>query len=378
MYSLRDFGDMIADRERFDAYRKAIAKAVRPGDSVLEIGCGPAVFALLACRAGARKVYAVESEEIVHFARELADANGLGERMEFVHGDSRRVELSERVNVIVSDIRGTLPLFSTAIASVEDARQRFLAPGGILIPQRDFLKAAVVEGEEFYERLTSPWQKSVPDLNLSPTLPLILNSSHGGRFKREQLLSEPQTWAILDYTKGTPSSTAAELKFKVERPGTGHGICLWFDTQLLEGICYSAGPDGATVYGQTLLPWPEAVPVGEGQEIHVRLTANPVGSDYVWRWETRICAADGAQRHFRQSTFEGSQFSAMSLRRRSGDFVPALSEEGEADRWLLQAMDGRTSLRQIAEAAAQRFPKLFPRWQDALTRAGELAARFSR
>src|SRR5437016_2679678 len=171
MYSLRDFGEMITDRERFDAYSKAIANAVRPGSSVLEIGCGPGVFALLACRAGARKVYAVESEEIVHFARALAEANGFADRMEFIRGDSRRIELPERVNVIVSDIRGTLPLFDHAIVSVEDARQRFLARDGVLIPQRDFLKAAVIEAEEFYERLTCPWQKSVPSVNLLPSLP---------------------------------------------------------------------------------------------------------------------------------------------------------------------------------------------------------------
>jgi len=116
MYSLRDFGDMIADAERFDAYSKAIAKAVRPGDAVLEIGCGPGVFALQACSAGAKKVYAIDSEEIVYFARELAAANGFLERMGFIQTDSRKLQLPERVDIIVSDIRGSLPLFGHAIA----------------------------------------------------------------------------------------------------------------------------------------------------------------------------------------------------------------------------------------------------------------------
>jgi type I protein arginine methyltransferase len=378
MYSLRDFGEMIADRERFDAYSRAIFKAVRPGDSVLEIGCGPGVFALLACTAGARKVYAIETEEIIHFARELAVANGLADRMEFIRGDSRQIELPERVNVIVSDIRGSLPLFSSAIASVEDARQRFLAPGGTLIPQRDALKAALIEAEEFYERLTSPWHKSVPEVDLSASLPLVLNSSHGGRFKKEQLLTEPQTWAVLDYAHGALDRASAELSFRIEREGAAHGICLWFDALLLEGICYTSGPGGATVYGQTLLSWPEPQQVHAGQEIQVALAADLVGGDYVWRWDTQICGSDGNKRHFKQSTFLGAQLSPSTLRKRAGDFVPTLSEEGEADRCLLQAMDGKASLQQIAEAAAKRYPKLFPRWQDALTRAGELSARFSR
>src|SRR5712675_3716107 len=137
MYSLSDYGAMIADASRLEAYSKAIAKAVQPGDYVLEIGCGPGAFALLACQAGARKVYAVDSEEIVHFARELAAANGFADRMEFIQSDSRKLQLPERFNVIISDIRGSLPFFGHGIASIEDARQRFLAPGGRLIPQRD-------------------------------------------------------------------------------------------------------------------------------------------------------------------------------------------------------------------------------------------------
>jgi hypothetical protein len=55
-----------------------------------------------------------------------------------------------------------------------------------------------------------------------------------------------------------------------------------------------------------------------------------------------------------------------------------LSETGQADRWLLQAIDGKTSLQQMAQAAAQHFPAIFPSWQDALHRAAELAAQFSR
>ena len=90
MYSLFDYGEMLADTRRCEAYSKAISASVRPGDTVLEIGCGPGLFSLLACRAGARKVYAIDSEEIVHHARELAVDNGFADRMEFLHSDSGR------------------------------------------------------------------------------------------------------------------------------------------------------------------------------------------------------------------------------------------------------------------------------------------------
>jgi type I protein arginine methyltransferase len=374
MYSLRDYGDMVADGERFAAYRTAIAQAVRPGDVVLEIGCGPGVFALLACHAGARKVYAIDSEEIVHFARELAVANGFAERMEFIQSDSRKTELPERVNVIVSDIRGSLPFFGHAIASIEDARQRLLAPGGRLIPQRDTLKAALIEASDFYSRLVSPWSESSPALDLSPSLSLLLNCSYSSHFNTDELLTEPQTWAVLDYSAGAKACAAADLSFSVSRAGTAHGLCLWFDTELIDGIEYSSRPGfRKTIYGQVFLPWLEAVSVQRGQKVSIRLQANLVGEEYVWRWDTKI-----ADRCFQQSTFLGANFTPQSLRRRAAAFVPSLSEEGQADRWLLQAMDGKTSLQEMAQAASERFPSIFRRWEDALHRAAELARQFSR
>jgi precorrin-6B methylase 2 len=380
MYSLCDYGAMIADSSRLEAYNKAIAKAVLPGDSVLEIGCGPGAFALLACQAGARKVYAVDSEEIVHFARQLAAANGFADRMEFIQSDSRKVQLPERVDVIISDIRGSLPLFGHAIASLEDARQRLLAPGGRLIPQRDTLKAAIIEAGDFYSKLVSPWAKSVHSLELSPSLSLLLNGSYSSHFNSDQLLTEAQTWGVLDYSAGAKASQGANLDFSVTRSGTAHGICLWFEAELFDGITYSSGPaPSKPIYGQVFLPWLEAIPLQDGQRICISLQANLVGGEYIWRWETNVSGnGNAADRCFRQSTFQGANFTPQALRRRAADYVPALSEEGQVDRWLLEAMDGKTSLQEMAQAAAQRFPSIFRGWEDALHRAAELAKQFSR
>jgi hypothetical protein len=121
------------------------------------------------------------------------------------------------------------------------------------------------------------------------------------------------------------------------------------------------------------------VPVQEGQRICVTLQAKLVGEEYIWQWETKIAGnGNSTERHFRQSTFQGANFTPQALRRRAADFVPSLSEEGLADRWLLEAMDGTTSLQQMAQAAAEQFPSLFPHWKDALHRAAELARQFSR
>jgi hypothetical protein len=60
------------------------------------------------------------------------------------------------------------------------------------------------------------------------------------------------------------------------------------------------------------------------------------------------------------------------------DFVPVLTEAGEAERWLLEAMDGKAPLEEIAAAAAEYFPNVFRRQEEAFRRAAELAEKFSR
>jgi protein arginine N-methyltransferase 1 len=380
MYSLEDYAGMIADTHRIGAYAKAIAAAVMPGDVVAEIGCGPGVFSLFACHAGAKRVYAIDKDPIVDLSKQLAAANGFANQLECLQRDSRSIELPERVNLIVSDIRGVLPFYGHAIPVMEDARQRFLSPCGVVIPQRDTLMAAVIEASEFYSSILSPWRDSVSRIDFSPAVPLILHGCYSSKFKAEQLLTKAQTWCVLDYAVGAPVRASAQLSFQAKREGTAHGICLWFETQLFKDIGYSSGPDGAaTIYRQMFLPWLEPVKVTEGQSIEVHLQADLVASDYIWRWETKTYRkGTEVERHFQQSTFQGAQFSRGSLLRCAADFVPSLSEEGQADRWLLQAMDGKTSLQQMAQAAAQRFPSIFPRCEDALHRAAELARQFSR
>jgi protein arginine N-methyltransferase 1 len=380
MYSLHDHGKMISDPERFGAYVKAIAAAVRPGDVVVEIGAGTGVFSLLACRAGARRVFAIESENIIQYARELAAANGFSDRIEFFESNSRITELPERANVIVSDIRGCMPLFQQAVPSLEDARKRFLAPGGIMIPQCDTLKAALVQADDFYRRMVAPWSESVCGTDLSALRLRVLNQAHTDSVKEEQLLTPGQDWGVLDYTAGASPRASAQLEFCVTRSGTGHGLCLWFETNLFGTIGFASAPGmPENIYGQLFLPWLEPVVLHEGESIHIALRADLVGDDYVWQWETRMPAcANRPVVHFQQSTFEGAAYSARALHRQAHDYVPVLSQSGQVDLWMLERMNGNCSLQEIAHAAAQQFPQVFATWQEAFRHVAELSAKMSR
>src|ERR1044072_3779806 len=148
MYSLHFYGQMLADASRMEAYAAALRRTVNRDSVVMDLGCGPGVFALLACKLGARRVYAVEPDNVILLAREAAAANGCAERIEFFEKLSTQITLPEPGTIIVSDVRGLLPFYQQNIQSLIDARQRLLAPHGVLIPRRDILWAAAVEAPE--------------------------------------------------------------------------------------------------------------------------------------------------------------------------------------------------------------------------------------
>src|SRR5881394_849299 len=160
MYGLGAYGSMIADRVRVEAYAEALRKSVRKGSVVAEIGTGPGIFAVLACQLGAGRVYAIEPSAIIQVAREIASANGCADKIEFFEDLSNRVTIPTRADVVFSDLRGILPLFQRHIPAIIDARSRFLAPGGTMIPRKDTLWAAIAEAPKPYEQLVGPWEQN--------------------------------------------------------------------------------------------------------------------------------------------------------------------------------------------------------------------------
>lgn len=298
MYSLSDYGDMIADHIRMDAYAYALKSVVTPGSVVLDIGTATGIHALLACKFGARKVYAVESNDVIHIAQDLAEANSFGDRIEFMHDLSTNISLPEPADIIVSDLRGQLPLYGHHIPAIIDARSRHLAPLGTMIPRRDKLWVGLVEGKAVYDDLVAPWD-SPYGLNMDLAKEYVLNSwsSDGTEtFRQNNLLTTPTQWLSLDYaTIQNPNVKSPLIEQTATRDGTAHGLLVWFDAELTDDVGFSNAPNSdriAEVYGRGFFPFGSPVPVAKDDIITLRIEAELVGDDYVWHWHTRICDGD--------------------------------------------------------------------------------------
>ena len=317
MYSIDTYGRMIADAPRMDAYAAALRRVVKPDSVVMDLGSGPGVFALLACKLGARRVYAVEPASVIGLAREVAAANGFADRIEFFENVSTEISLPEPATIILSDLRGILPWFQKHIPSIKDARARLLARGGVLIPQRDILWATVVEAPDRYEELVGPWQNN--EFDLSAGKRLVTNILRKTRIKPEQLLVEPVCWTKIDYYEVESPNVCAEISWRVERNGTAHGVVVWFDSELVDGVSFSNHPaEPELIYGNGLFTFSEPVEVAEGEQIRLRLEAKLIEDDYIWRWDTDFFAGADETRpkvSFKQSTFFGAALSPAILQK---------------------------------------------------------------
>jgi protein arginine N-methyltransferase 1 len=193
MYSLHFYGEIMADALRVDPHIEALRQTVTPDSVVLDLGCGPGLFALLACKFGARRVYGIEPDNAINIAREAAAANGFAHRIDFFQDVSTRVSLPEPATIIIFDLRGVMPWFTQNIPTIIDARQRLLAPDGVLIPRRDLAWATIVEDQHQYEQIVGPWEPG-KYVDLSAGRLWITNCWRKTRIKPDSLLAEPICW----------------------------------------------------------------------------------------------------------------------------------------------------------------------------------------
>lgn len=378
-YQLAGYGKMIADRIRTNAYQQALAHAIKPGDTVVDLGAGTGLFTLHACRLGAKLVHAIEPNPVIQVAREIVQANGFSDRVVFHQAMSFDVELPQPADVVVTDPRGVLPLKERAIPTIVDARSRLLKEGGALIPERDTIWAALVEANEIYNaNYEGPWRRSNDGFNMEAARQRRVNAFDRHHVKPEQLLSAPVPWATLDYRTVEATSVVGTMEFEVVRPGSLDGFILWFDSELIDEISLSNAPGKPElIYGQLFFPMQEPLPVLPKQLVTVDVRAKLVGDDYVWQWTTSANDSTAPDKivRYHQSSFFNNLCPVQDLEKRSDTYLPSLNREGQIYKRVLELMHSGQQLGQIAKAISKEFPQRFGTADEALAFVGDLSVR---
>lgn len=347
MYRLTDYGSMLRDRGRVDAWSRALASVVSPTTVVLDLGAGIGTFSILACMHGCARVYAVEPQDVIGVAREHAIANGFADSIQFLQARATEIELPERVDVIVSDLSGALPLFEEHLASVIHARGHFLKPGGTLIPRRDRLMCAPVSS------IADPWGV-IPGIDFTAARMMACNEPHAMRVVPADLAAEPRCWAELDYTAIASPDVSGSVEWAAMNAEV-HGFALWFESTLHGDITTSSGPwFPDSVHATIVLPLPELLRVTDALQLTIEATL--VGGRYIVRWRV----GDGAWQSTRiaRSFLERRVGGELLLIERASGACHMLNETGA---YVWEALRRGDDVETIATALARDYEVDAPR-----------------
>lgn len=151
---------MLKDAVRTDAYRDAVYdnKDVFKGKTVLDVGCGTGILSMFCAKAGAKHVYAIDNSNIIDKARSNAYENGLDDEITFIKGKVEEIKLPvEKVDIIISEWMGYALLYESMLDSVLDARDRFLAPDGLMMPSLATMVIAGLSDEDYFDDRVNFW-----------------------------------------------------------------------------------------------------------------------------------------------------------------------------------------------------------------------------
>ncbi|MBO38317.1 MAG: hypothetical protein CMM75_03940 [Rhodospirillaceae bacterium] len=270
---------MLNDEIRNQAFEKAIKSAVKPGCSVLDIGTGTGLLAMVASRAGAKRVIGCESVEfLAEAAKEIVQQNYLEDKISILHKWSKDLtigeDIAEPVDIIIAEIVDTGLLGENIIAVISDARRRLGKPGATTIPCGAKVYAAPIESKEIaLERRVS----MANGFNIS-----LLNSLRPNIYIQTDLskydwrmLAEPVQIFDLDFTRDQPLLKQESFCLTPHSDGTAHCIAFWFDLHLSQTVTLSTAPEKpATHWKQAVYTFSDPVEIKQNEPIRMNASHN--------------------------------------------------------------------------------------------------------
>ena len=270
---------MLADQVRHEAFRAALRAAIRPGVStVADIGAGTGVLAFFARELGAREVWLYDPGPALALAETVAARNGI-DALHFVPARSLDVADPPRVDVVVAEVLGNFAYEEDVLETLRDA-QRFLSPGGTLIPQSIVQWAAPVTSERF-ERDFRSWRGVGFGLDWSDAERMTRNNMYVFTIEPADLLDGAAlAWDSTDFREPIASRRAGAVAWAPPEACEVFGFALWWECTLAPGIVLSTSPHAPrTHWDQIYLPLLEPLRVQAGDELELTVASETGGGE---------------------------------------------------------------------------------------------------
>jgi predicted RNA methylase len=369
---------MVFDGHRNGAYFRALKKVVTPDTTVMDLGAGLSIHGLNAATLGAAAVHLVEPSPVLEVARKVAADNNL-ENIHCHQCCAEELQLEERVDILVSVFTGNFLLTEDLLPSLFYVRDKFLKPGGQMIPDRARMEVVPVTTPDYYQEHIDRWtaypehaaKHGEPELDYQAVRPFAANALYYDT--RETFnatpLATPASLMELDLAVATSADCDSQVELQITRDGTCHGWLGWFQMRLGDEWLSTSGEPDTTHWRPVFLPLERPLPVKAGEQVRFALKRPEFGE---WTWTTHH--AESSQR---LSTFLSQPLTLKRMRKSSDNYQPGLSERGEAARWLLAQMTGEVPVGELAIQLQRQFPTMFASEAEILKFVKDLAERYA-
>ncbi|XP_066394151.1 probable protein arginine N-methyltransferase 1 [Miscanthus floridulus] len=275
--------EMLKDVVRTKTYQNVISQNsfLIKDKVVLDVGSGTGILSLFCAKAGAKHVYAIECSEMADMAKEIVKSNGYSDVITVIKGKVEEIEFPvPKVDVIISEWMGYFLLFENMLNTVLYARDKWLADGGVVLPDKTSLRLTAIEDAEYKEDKIEFWN-NVYGFDMSCIKKQVMMEPLVDTVDANQIVTNCQLLKTMDISKMTPGDASFTVPFKLvaERNDYIHALVAYFDvsfTKCHKLMGFSTGPRSkATHWKQTVLYLEDVITICQGETLTGSMTVTP-------------------------------------------------------------------------------------------------------
>jgi ubiquinone/menaquinone biosynthesis C-methylase UbiE len=251
---------LLGQRSRLEKFKRAIDMVVKNGDYVVDMGTGTGILAILAAKAGAARVTAIEvNPESIQYATHAARMNGVESIIEFFEGNFHEFIPKERADVVLCEMLSSMLLVEQQVPASYYATQNILKPAGIILPQEALVYIVPVECPDIWNRFL------FDDLQF----PRVIQTATPDATRDLADMQILATFNLSDLRQNQFVKTT--LEFTTVSKGTIHGFVGIFESKLHDDILLTMD-DG---WKQLFIPLLKPIAVDVNDSISVRIEYQP-------------------------------------------------------------------------------------------------------
>merc|ERR1719147_392314 len=268
---------MLKDEVRTLTYRNSIwhNKHLFKDKVVLDVGCGTGILSMFAAKAGASKVIGVDMSGIVESAKKIVEANGLADKIEIIQGKVEEVSLPagiEKVDIIISEWMGYCLFYESMLDTVLYARDKWLAPGGLMFPDKATLYICAIEDRQYKDDKIN-WWDDVYGFNMSCIREVALREPLVDVVDRNQVVTTPALIKEIDIQTCTKDDIPFDSPFtlQIKRNDYAQALVTFFNiefTKCHKRVGFSTAPEAPyTHWKQTVFYLDDYLTCKKGEEV---------------------------------------------------------------------------------------------------------------